>query len=848
MRPLNLVIESFTAFRDKQTIDFEELGLFVITGPTGAGKSSILDAMAFALYGQAPRLGGKKGMSDLVSMGKVQARVQFEFSIADRGRFRVARRLKRNAAQEATLERLEGEEWVPAFEHGGVRECDRVLGELLGLDFDAFCKAVLLPQGEFHRFLKGEAKDRRQVLVSLLGVSYFQSMGEKARERARQLSAGVARTEEILSEQYADATADRVAEVQVQLLDAEKRLNGLATAVKTAAETEGEGSEHLDKSRTAAALLSDLEDIEDSLTQELPDVADTESGLATAKQALEQASATQQQRKKVSMKAEKAVKQLEEKNGTLEQIIDAATAAKTLEEAASKKTESEAKVTTSEAELKSATEAHRAANKAQTTADKDVGAAKQAYEKAEKDARTAEQLASELQRLLAEARQAADELAKTSTACKERRQACKTTTAKADRAHERHERFHSALEEHRRLHVIAELADGIHVGDACPVCGVAIASPLDVAADEAQALQTARQEEEAAREAVSTADSELADANAALKAAELLQVETGKRLDRALAGRENVKALQADAKRAEADDKKAAGTASVAQAAFANADQVSSDARELTTERRGAVEAHESALANGKEALADVNERRDRASATLTLLFGDKVPANLTHVIDQRRTDLNAAQDAAEVAREGLDTATTALDAAREDADTAEQALRSHEQTFILLRARAEAAERGSRELLGSAIAVDAVPTKTAGATAAATRALASWSRKCATKVAKARDLEAKAADKAFQAVILLASKHELEVADHQNALKALNTAERDASHAKVRAETAVREATKRLAEREEMEAKTKDELERVAILTDLGQELRSDRFGEYIIERNAHASRQICL
>src|ERR1700754_817948 len=162
MRPLELQIEGFTAFRDRQVVDFESLGLFVITGPTGAGKTSILDAMVFALYGQVPRLGGKQGTSELIALGTAQARVRFEFAIAGRGRYRVARRLSRKAAQTATFERLDGEAWTPVCDRGGVRECDRAIHELLGLDFDAFCRAVVLPQGEFHRFLKGDPGERRK--------------------------------------------------------------------------------------------------------------------------------------------------------------------------------------------------------------------------------------------------------------------------------------------------------------------------------------------------------------------------------------------------------------------------------------------------------------------------------------------------------------------------------------------------------------------------------------------------------------------------------------------------------------------------------------------------------------
>ena len=118
MRPLRLAIEGFTAFRDRQEVDFEPLDLFVITGPTGAGKTSILDAMIFALYGQVPRLGGKSGTADLISLGRVDARVQLDFAVEGQGRSRRAPAVPQGRAV-GDLERLEGDDWVPATERGG---------------------------------------------------------------------------------------------------------------------------------------------------------------------------------------------------------------------------------------------------------------------------------------------------------------------------------------------------------------------------------------------------------------------------------------------------------------------------------------------------------------------------------------------------------------------------------------------------------------------------------------------------------------------------------------------------------------------------------------------------------
>src|SRR5690242_2256239 len=103
MKPLRLEIEGLTSFRTRQEIDFSELGLFVITGPTGSGKTSILGAISFALYGQMPRTGGK-GANQLVSHGETSARILLDFE-ANAEIYRVVRRLPHRGAQKAMLER-----------------------------------------------------------------------------------------------------------------------------------------------------------------------------------------------------------------------------------------------------------------------------------------------------------------------------------------------------------------------------------------------------------------------------------------------------------------------------------------------------------------------------------------------------------------------------------------------------------------------------------------------------------------------------------------------------------------------------------------------------------------------
>jgi exonuclease SbcC len=206
MRPLEIEFQGFTAFRDRQELDLSELGLFAITGPTGSGKTSLLDAMIFALYGRVPRA-GRHGMKDLISHGIAEARVRLEFSV-DGQRYRVGRRLSRSQAQSATLERAEGDEWRSVVEGSGVKAVDTHIVELLRLPYEAFTRAVVLPQGEFHQFLRGDRDERRKILTGLLGLGHYEEMGRRARARGKGLETTVEATTQIVAEQYADVSEE----------------------------------------------------------------------------------------------------------------------------------------------------------------------------------------------------------------------------------------------------------------------------------------------------------------------------------------------------------------------------------------------------------------------------------------------------------------------------------------------------------------------------------------------------------------------------------------------------------------------------------------------------------------
>lgn len=212
MRPLRLSVEGFSCFRDRQELDFSQLDLFAISGPTGAGKSSLLDAMIFALYGKVPRVG--KHYVECISLGRDRLSVTFDFRLASR-RFRVTRVGKRRGAGQAQLEEILGTDTKPVADQ--VREVDRHVEALLGLGYEAFTQAVVLPQNEFAKFLKSEPRERRTILSSLLRLGIYQRMMVRANETAKTLDANVAAYRLRLEEDYAGATRGAVDAMAGQL-------------------------------------------------------------------------------------------------------------------------------------------------------------------------------------------------------------------------------------------------------------------------------------------------------------------------------------------------------------------------------------------------------------------------------------------------------------------------------------------------------------------------------------------------------------------------------------------------------------------------------------------------------
>ena len=182
MRPLRIEAEGFTAFRRRIDISFEDADLFALVGPTGAGKSSVIDAMVFALYGKVPRYQDDRAVAPVINAQSAEARVRLDFEIGHEpySAVRVVRRTKGGATTKEA--RLEHRGEVLA---GDARGLDDAIANLLGLTFEQFTKTVVLPQGDFARFLHERPADRQDLLVRLLDLGVYGVMASLARERAK---------------------------------------------------------------------------------------------------------------------------------------------------------------------------------------------------------------------------------------------------------------------------------------------------------------------------------------------------------------------------------------------------------------------------------------------------------------------------------------------------------------------------------------------------------------------------------------------------------------------------------------------------------------------------------------
>ncbi len=176
MLPLKLTIEGLYSYQTKQIIDFTELtqaGLFGIFGAVGSGKSSILEAVSFALYGETERMNSKDGRAyNMMNLRSNRSYLEFDFLNFENRKFRAVREFRRNSKKfdevkvynTCFYEEKNGQ-WNPLESTNA--------SEILGLSYENFKRTIIIPQGQFKEFLELGAKDRTQMMKEIFGLHKY---------------------------------------------------------------------------------------------------------------------------------------------------------------------------------------------------------------------------------------------------------------------------------------------------------------------------------------------------------------------------------------------------------------------------------------------------------------------------------------------------------------------------------------------------------------------------------------------------------------------------------------------------------------------------------------------------
>ncbi|MGH9322941.1 MAG: AAA family ATPase, partial [Vicinamibacteria bacterium] len=275
MRPLCLRVRGVRSFRTERELDFSDLGLVAIVGDTGAGKSSILEAITYALYNATTW--DQRGVKQLISDGANTMSVQLDFA-ADGHVYRITRSTSRSAypppghalecLSDATVPRLDSEDAIKAE-----------VARLVGLDWDGFTSAVILPQGRFQTLLQSSPADRTEILkgilrlgqlaqarehAQMLAIEYRGTLDELQGARAQLLPDPAATAKEAARRKREAAKEDkRLRKLKIEAAKHEKNANAEdAAAEKLESAAERVSKANVQPARDLRALLPVLEELD----------------------------------------------------------------------------------------------------------------------------------------------------------------------------------------------------------------------------------------------------------------------------------------------------------------------------------------------------------------------------------------------------------------------------------------------------------------------------------------------------------------------------------------------------------------------------------------------------------
>lgn len=276
MRPIRVLMQAFGPYASTQVVDFRELGenrFFLIHGPTGSGKTTVLDAMCYALYGTTT--GAERSAEQMRSQfadDSLPTEVTFDFAIGED-----CYRARRRPAQERAKSRGAGTTVVPAEarlwkrpagladEDDGTplavkaREMGAEVTRIIGFDADQFRQVIMLPQGRFRELLSADSKKREDIMQALFGTGRYAGVEMALKRRKADVGAGIAQARALRVETLAQAGAESDDQLGELEQDAACELTTASGVREAAQETARATAKAAEAGRGAAARLAAAE-------------------------------------------------------------------------------------------------------------------------------------------------------------------------------------------------------------------------------------------------------------------------------------------------------------------------------------------------------------------------------------------------------------------------------------------------------------------------------------------------------------------------------------------------------------------------------------------------------------
>lgn len=654
-------MKGFAAFRDDTEVDFSGVELAALVGPTGSGKSTIIDGITFALFGAVARYDDNRAVAPAVNQLSTEARVELDFEV-DGERHTAVRVVRRTPGGATTKEaRLERGGEILA---GRASEMSEAVEKALGLDFDRFTKTVVLPQGRFAQFLHDQPRDRQEVLRQLLDLDVYARMGAEARQQAAtardqrevlepRLSTEVPGEEEVAR---LAAAAEAARQAQAELKDLVDGLASIGTDL-TAARTKAATVERQHSAVSAVRVPEDAR----SLDAELKSAAEADrkaaDELASARDRARQAEqdAAEGPNTETCRRLLADHERLTELREELSRLADAAV------EAEQSSTEAKEQAERIKDGLEAAADETRAARRAADAAK--VAAAdgpdKAVLDRVRDQRAELDQLGGRLDELIEVRSNAETAEAEARAAHAQAKAALDETTDSLNRA--------------RAVKQAEGLADQLVEGEPCPVCRQTVLVLPDhdldseieaLKADQAEAAAALRDQEIALDEAKTTRATAGAATDSASRRRDELVDSLADAPDEAEADRQTARANELAAKANEANEKRDEALeaeeelrrSDTTKQILAAEEAANSTLIKVTTER-DACQSHHNELA---DRLADTP---DAAALEAELARAEELAADRHGA----QAEEKAADEAAAAAREGLEQVRAEEDAARHE-------------------------------------------------------------------------------------------------------------------------------------------------------------------------------------